>query len=164
MSFSCFLASCLEKSRSVLCLLGAIRDRFERRDSQMDAAGRIVKESSNHFSRVLVGKASERSAIVFVREKPWIAKLPKSSPDCPLSVWWQHAGVAICSNSIGVTLDIILGEVTEACTSTRRKGLGVRKLASRQSRISAPSLDQLEGRSAIRLDRSSAAKNSATVR
>ena len=53
------------------------------------------------------------SAIIFIREKPWIAKLLEASPDCALGVWWQYAGVAVRRNAIGVTLDIALCEMSK---------------------------------------------------
>src|SRR5947209_5166847 len=94
----------------------------------MYSACRILEDFGNRLNRMFVGEATERAAVVLVREKPRIAKFPKSGPNCALYVWRQHAGVSICSNSIGVTLDVILGAVSKSAhqpgekTSERRNG------------------------------------------
>src|SRR5262245_11414376 len=94
----------------VLC---TVCDRFEHGNFQMHSGCRVLEKFAYDFGCMEIGEVTERAAIILVREKPWIAKLPKASPDCALGVWWQHAGVAVRRNSIGVTLDVPLCEMSK---------------------------------------------------
>src|SRR5262245_17180015 len=85
---------------------------------------------------VWIGEVTERAAVVLVREEPWITKLPKANPECALCVWGQHAGIAVCRNSIGITLDVI------PCAMSKLAHQPGEKASERGNRSSINSADQ----------------------